>query len=243
MSSFVHVQNLGKYFGTIKAVDDVSFSVKQGEVLGFLGPNGAGKSTTMKMISCFLTPDFGTVTVRGYSILKNPTQVRANLGYLPENAPAYEDMTVVSFLNFIADVRGLSKSVYKNRLDKIISDVHLEGVLHQTIGTLSKGFKRRVGLAQAILHDPEVLILDEPTDGLDPNQKFEIRKLIKSMAPGKAIVLSTHILEEVDELCTRVIIISAGKIVANETPASLHAQGRLQDVFRSLTKNKEAVSA
>ncbi len=241
MSPFVEVHNLGKYFDDIKAVDDVSFSVNRGEVLGFLGPNGAGKSTTMKMIACFLTPDFGTATVRGHDILKNPTLVRTNLGYLPENAPAYEDMTVVNFLEFIADVRGLSKPVFKERLNKVTNDVHLEGVLNQTIGTLSKGFKRRVGLAQAILHDPDVLILDEPTDGLDPNQKFEIRKLIKSMAPGKAIVLSTHILEEVDELCTRVIIIANGKVVANETPASLHAKGRLADVFRSLTV-KEGVS-
>ncbi len=217
----VEVKNIGKYYGDIKAVDDVSFAVKKGEVLGFLGPNGAGKSTTMKMLSCFISPSFGTASVKGFDIINSPEDVKRNLGYLPENAPAYEDMTVSDFLDFIADVRLLKGAQKKAKLDSIYELIALKNVRHQLIGTLSKGFKRRVCLAQAILHDPEVLIMDEPTDGLDPNQKFEIRQLIKQMSKDKVIILSTHILEEVDEVCTRAIIIAKGKIVADGTPESL----------------------
>jgi ABC-2 type transport system ATP-binding protein len=228
----IEVKNLGKYFGPIKAVDDITFSVSRGEVLGFLGPNGAGKSTTMKLLTCFISPDFGNALIKGFDILKNPFEIRKNLGYLPENAPAYEEMSVENFLKFIAEVRGIKS------FEKVYDLVALKDVRHQIIGTLSKGFKRRVGLAQAILHDPEILILDEPTDGLDPNQKYEVRQLIKKMAKEKVIILSTHILEEVDEVCTRAIIIAKGKIVADATPDELRQQsptGNLAEVFRRIT--------
>lgn len=221
MSTTIEVENLGKYFGSIKAVDDISFSVKKGEVLGFLGPNGAGKSTTMKMLTCFITPTFGTSRIFGHDILESSMEVRQKLGYLPESAPAYEDMDVQSFLAFISEVRGIESSKRQSNLDRVYDLVGIKNVRHQTIGTLSKGYKRRVGLGQAILHDPAILILDEPTDGLDPNQKYEVRKLIQKMAKDKVIILSTHILEEVDAVCTRAIIIAKGKIVADGTPESL----------------------
>jgi ABC-2 type transport system ATP-binding protein len=222
----VEIKNLRKQFGTLTAVDDISFQVSQGEVLGFLGPNGAGKSTTMKMITGFLNPTAGTVTIDGHDIIQHPLKVKQGIGYLPEGAPGYPDMTPANFLDFVAQVRGLRGKDKKRRIDETIKTVNLENVLHQSIDTLSKGFKRRVGLAQAILHDPKVLILDEPTDGLDPNQKHEVRSLIKNMAKEKVIILSTHILEEVHAVCSRAIIIANGKIVADGTPAELEAKSQ-----------------
>ncbi len=222
----IEIRNLVKRFGPFTAVAGVSFKVERGEVLGFLGPNGAGKSTTMKMITGFLTPTEGTAIVCGHDVTQEPLAVKEKIGYLPEGAPAYPDMTPEGFLNFICQVRGLSGSNRRARIDEVIAKVHLEGVMRQSIETLSKGFKRRVGLAQAILHDPEVLIMDEPTDGLDPNQKHEVRTLIQGMAARKAIVLSTHILEEVDAVCTRAIVINRGSIVADGTPDQLRARSR-----------------
>ncbi len=220
----VEIQNLCKHFGSLVAVDNISFQVTQGEILGFLGPNGAGKSTTMKMITGFLTPTSGTVKVAGHDILQSPLSAKRRIGYLPEGAPTYPDMTSAQFLDFIAQIRGLQGLNKRKRLDEIIQRVNLESVLDQPIDTLSKGFKRRVGLAQAILHDPEVLILDEPTDGLDPNQKHEVRTLISDMAKEKVIILSTHILEEVHAVCSRAIIIANGRLVADGTPSELESR-------------------
>ena len=217
----IKVKSLNKSFGPINAVRGISFEVNHGEVLGFLGPNGAGKSTTMKMITGFLEPTSGTVEVNGFDVLDNPIEVKRSVGYLPEGAPAYGEMTVKSFLNFIADVRQLTGSYRQKRIDEVVDIINIKHVIDQSIETLSKGFKRRVGIAQAILHDPSVLILDEPTDGLDPNQKHEVRNLIAGMAADKAIIISTHILEEVDAVCTRAIIIADGKVVADETPEEL----------------------
>jgi ABC-2 type transport system ATP-binding protein len=235
----IEVKALVKAYGTKRAVDGVSFSVKRGEILGFLGPNGAGKSTTMKMITGFVRPDSGTALVEGSDVTRDPVTVKRKLGYLPENAPAYPEMTVSEFLGFIAEIRGfLDTSAKRAHVERAISLTHLSSVRNQTIETLSKGFKQRVGFAQALLHDPPVLILDEPTDGLDPNQKNEVRILIKNMAAEKAVILSTHILEEVEAICTRVIIISRGKIVADETPAQLLARkpgSRMDEIFRGLT--------
>jgi len=234
----VEISHLRKDFGRFTAVADLSFTVKQGEVLGFLGPNGAGKSTTMKMITGFLTPTAGTAKICGFDILSQPIEAKKKIGYLPEGAPAYPDMNPEDFLTFIAEIRGLQGDIKRKRVREVIEKVNLGNVAHQSIDTLSKGYKRRVGLAQAILHDPDVLILDEPTDGLDPNQKHEVRTLIKNMAKEKVIILSTHILEEVDAVCTRAIIIANGKIVADGTPEQLEAkspQKRLDDVFRSMT--------
>lgn len=224
MATMVEVSNLSKAFGSIVAVDDISFTAGRGEVLGFLGPNGAGKSTTMKMITGYLTPDAGSVRVAGDDVVQRPLVVKRRLGYLPEGAPLYSDMTTATFLDFIAQVRGLKGAEKKRRIAEIVGMVNLGEVLGQSIETLSKGFKRRVGLAQAILHDPEVLILDEPTDGLDPNQKHEVRTLIKDMAPNKTIILSTHILEEVDAVCTRAMIIAHGRVLADGTPSELEAR-------------------
>ncbi len=225
----IEVRHLSKHFGTLKAVDDVSFSVDRGDVLGFLGPNGAGKSTTMKMVTGFLTPSSGSVSVCGHDISAEPVRVKANLGYLPEGAPLYGEMTPAGFLDFIAEVRGLSGPMRRSRIDGVVARIHLEGVMHQRIETLSKGYKRRVGLAQALLHDPEVLVLDEPTDGLDPNQKHEVRTLIQEMAPEKAIVISTHILEEVDAVCSRAIIIGRGRLLFSGTPVELAARSRYRN--------------
>ena len=224
MSVMIEVDNLSKHFGPIRAVNDLSFRVERGEVLGFLGPNGAGKSTTMKMITGFLAPDVGTIRVCGLDVDAAPLEVKRRMGYLPEGAPLYGDMTPAAFLDFVAGVRGLSGPSRRARLDAAIQQVHIENVLQQPVATLSKGYKRRVGLAQAILHDPEVLILDEPTDGLDPNQKHEVRELIRSMASEKCIVLSTHILEEVDAVCTRALVIAAGRLVADGAPAELESR-------------------
>jgi ABC-2 type transport system ATP-binding protein len=222
----VNIKNLCKEFGSLMAVDDISFTVHQGEVLGFLGPNGAGKSTTMKMITGFLTPTDGSVSIDGDDIVDHPIKVKQRLGYLPEGAPAYPDMTTIAFLDFIAQIRGFTGRDKSRRVDDTIQRVNLDKVVYQSIDTLSKGFKRRVGLAQAILHDPDVLILDEPTDGLDPNQKHEVRSLIKNMAKEKVIILSTHILEEVHAVCNRAIIIANGKIVADGTPTELEAKSQ-----------------
>ncbi len=234
----IEVESLTKDFGLRRAVDKLSFTVKPGEVLGFLGPNGAGKSTTMKMITGFLTPTSGTARINGHDIQTDPVAAKREFGYLPEGAPGYADMRVIEFLEFAADLRQLNGDYRQQRLQQVVADVHLEGVLEQKIDTLSKGFRRRVGLAQAILHDPKVLILDEPTDGLDPNQKHEVRRLINSMAEGKIIIISTHILEEVDAICSRAMIIAQGKLLADDTPANLGARaesGRLDDFFRDIT--------
>ena len=220
----IETDRLCRHFGSLVAVDDLSFSVSQGEVLGFLGPNGAGKSTTMKMIAGFLTPTSGTISVCGFDVEAHPVEAKRRIGYLPEGAPVYEEMTPPAFLGFVADIRGLGGRKKKARIDEVIERLHLEKVLSQPIETLSKGYKRRVGLAQAIIHDPEVLILDEPTDGLDPNQKHEVRTLIQEMAADKIIVISTHILEEVHAVCTRAIIIAQGRILADDTPAALEAR-------------------
>jgi gliding motility-associated transport system ATP-binding protein len=220
----IEIDHLSKTFGPITAVDDISFSVAKGEVLGFLGPNGAGKSTTMKMITGFLPPSSGTARVAGFDVRQKPLEVKRRVGYLPEGAPMWPDMTPAAFLEFVARVRGLSGADADSKIETAIRKTQISDVLHQPIETLSKGFKRRLGLAQALLHDPEVLILDEPTDGLDPNQKYEVRELIRGMAGSKAIVISTHILEEVEAVCSRAIIIAHGRIVADETPAGLAAR-------------------
>lgn len=217
----IKVTNLAKNFGTKRAVDGVSFAVERGEVLGFLGPNGAGKSTTMRMITGFIPPTSGSVTVGGYDVVEQPIQARRLVGYLPENAPAYTDMTVYGFLSFAAEIRGLRGDAKRAAVHRAVETCFLESVLHQSVETLSKGFRHRTCFAQSIIHDPDVLVLDEPTDGLDPNQKFEVRQLIRRMGEKKAIIFSTHILEEVDAACTRAIIIDRGKIVANGTPVQL----------------------
>lgn len=222
----IEINHLTKKFDQFAAVDDLNFNVEEGEVLGFLGPNGAGKSTTMKVITGFLSPSAGSVTVDGYDITKNPIEAKALIGYLPEGAPSYGDMTTIEFLNFIAEIRGFRGEQIAARVQHVLKEVALESVAHQTIETLSKGFKRRVGLAQAIMHDPKVLILDEPTDGLDPNQKHHVRELIKNLAKDKIVVISTHILEEVTAVCSRAIIIADGKIVADGTPAELEAKSK-----------------
>ena len=219
--SMIKVQNLKKQFGTKVAVNGVSFSVEKGEVLGFLGPNGAGKSTTMRMITGFIPPTEGRIHVGGFDVWENPIATKRLIGYLPENAPAYSDMTVASFLRFAAELRGLSGEAKRRAVHRVIEMCILEPVLQQSIETLSKGYKHRTCFAQSILHDPEVLILDEPTDGLDPNQKHEVRTLIRNMGEKKAIIFSTHILEEVEAVCSRAIIIDRGQIVANGTPAEL----------------------
>jgi ABC-2 type transport system ATP-binding protein len=222
----IKTEHLSKRYDALIAVDDVSFQVAPGEVLGFLGPNGAGKTTTMRMLAGFITPTAGKASICGHDIATEPLAAKASLGYLPEGAPTYGEMTVRRFLEFIADLRRLEGDLRRKRLDYVIGRLQLGRVLDQTIETLSKGFRRRVGLAQAIVHDPPVLILDEPTDGLDPNQKHEVRTLINEMARDKIIVISTHILEEVDAVCSRAIIIARGRIVADDTPLALEAKSR-----------------
>lgn len=235
----IEVKKLRRSFGPVVAVDGISFSVEKGQVLGLLGPNGAGKSTAMRMLACFLRPDSGTATICGYDILQSPIEVRKAIGYLAENVPAYNEMTVGSFLDFICDAREIKGNARKKALDRIVPICSIESVYHQTIETLSKGYKRRVGLAQALIHDPGVLILDEPTDGLDPNQKHEVRKLINKMAKDKCIIISTHILEEVEAVCSRTIIIAKGKILVDSTPEQLKEkyQCSLDAVFRRITRN------
>jgi ABC-2 type transport system ATP-binding protein len=234
----IEVENLTKHFGPKFAVNDLSFTVKPGEVLGFLGPNGAGKSTTMRMITGFITPSSGDAKICGHSILDEPFLAKEKIGYLPESAPLYNDMTVIGFLKFCADVRNLVGSAKTEAVDRAIETCFLNTVAHQSIDTLSKGYRHRTCLAQALLHDPEVLILDEPTDGLDPNQKHEVRQLIKRLGTTKSILFSTHILEEVDASCTRAVIVDRGKIVADGTPEELKKlsdTGSLHDLFRTLT--------
>lgn len=240
MTLRIEIEDLAKHFGAIKAVDGVSFSVKKGEVLGFLGPNGAGKSTTMKMITGFLMPTRGTVRVCGHDVLLDPIAVKASLGYLPEGAPAYADMTPDGFLRFIADIRGLSGADKKRAVDSAAERAQIKNVMFQPIETLSKGYKRRVGLAQAILHNPPVLILDEPTDGLDPNQKHEVRSLINEMAHDKAIIISTHILEEVNALCTRNVVIANGLVQFDGTPSELEAMSRYHNAVCVAVANVDA---
>ena len=217
----IEVRNLVKHYGSIRAVEGVSFKVNKGDILGFLGPNGAGKSTTMKMITGFISPTSGTALVNGFDVLETPIQAKQCIGYLPESAPVYGEMNVQEFLGFIAEVRGFFGDVKTQKMERVIQYCHLEHVRRQTIETLSKGYRQRVGFAQALIHEPPVLILDEPTDGLDPNQKHEARNLIKRMATNKAIILSTHILEEVEALCNRVIIIDHGKVLVDETPEAM----------------------
>ncbi len=222
----IEVKQLTRKFDQFVAVDNLSFSLKPGEVLGFLGPNGAGKSTTMKMITGFLSPSEGSVSICGHDIQTDALAAKKLIGYLPEGAPSYPEMTVYDFLAFIAEARGIEKSQRLDRISQVVAEVQLQKVLYQPIETLSKGYKRRVGLAQAIIHDPKVLILDEPTDGLDPNQKHQVRQLIQSMAKDKIIIISTHILEEVSAVCTRAMIIANGKKLSDGTPAELMQQSK-----------------
>lgn len=221
MTEKIALHGLTKRFGPILAVDNISMSVSGGEVLGFLGPNGAGKSTTMRMLTGFLEPTSGTAEVCGLDVTRHPVETKRRIGYLPEGAPTYGDMTPESYLGFIAEIRGFNGPEIRQRIEAVAEKVDLTSVLRQPIETLSKGFKRRVGLAQAMLHDPEILIMDEPTDGLDPNQKHQVRKLIRDMSADKAIIISTHILEEVEAVCSRAVIIAHGKLLADGTPEDL----------------------
>jgi len=223
----IRIENLVKTFGAKRAVDGISFGVERGEVLGFLGPNGAGKSTTMRMVTGFMPPTSGKVSVGGFDVVESPIEAKRLIGYLPENAAAYPDMTVQGFLSFAAELRGLTGKNKKQAVARVVERCFLESVLRQSIDTLSKGYRHRTCLAQALIHDPQVLVMDEPTDGLDPNQKHEVRNLIRELGKSKAIVFSTHILEEVDAACTRAIIIDRGRIVANGTPAELRGMSEL----------------
>ena len=236
MTEMVRLDRLAKRFGPVHAVEEVSFTAARGEVLGFLGPNGAGKSTTMRMLTGFITPSAGSAEVMGFDVVRQPIEVKRRIGYLPEGAPLYGDMTALDFLQFVAAMRGLEGEEGKRRIDAAIGRTQLDEALHRPIETLSKGFKRRVGLAQAIMHDPPVLVLDEPTDGLDPNQKHGVRKLIAEMADEKAIVISTHILEEVEAICTRAVIIARGRVVADARPDELKRRSRHYNAVR-LTAN------
>lgn len=243
MDEMISVRHLTKRFGPMTAVEDISFGVARGEVLGFLGPNGAGKSTTMKMITGFLAPSGGTAVICGHDIGQAPIAAKRHIGYLPEGAPAYPDMTPAGFLDFVAQIRGFAGKEAEHRIGLAVERTELGGVLDQPIETLSKGFKRRVGVAQALLHDPDVLILDEPTDGLDPNQKHEVRRLIATM-PEKAIIISTHLLEEVDAVCTRAIVIAQGRLVADGTPGALAARSRHHNAVRlALRQNGQDAAA
>ncbi len=228
----VRLERLTKRFGDVHAVEDVSFSVGRGEVLGFLGPNGAGKSTTMRMLTGFILPSSGTASIEGFDVVRQPREVKRRIGYLPEGAPAYGDMTPLAFLTFVGQMRGLFGRALDRRIGEAVARTSLEEVALRPIDTLSKGFRRRVGLAQAILHDPPVLVLDEPTDGLDPNQKHEVRKLITEMSADKAIIVSTHILEEVDAVCQRAVIIARGRIVADARPDELRRRSPLHNAVR-----------
>ena len=233
----IEVKDLSKSYGPIRAVDRVSFSVAEGEVLGFLGPNGAGKTTTMKMLSCFMPPDSGTARVAGCDIVEQPIGVRRSVGYLAENAPTYDEMTPATFLNFVCAARGMSRAERKRRISETAETCAIADVMHQIIATLSKGYRRRLGLAQALIHDPPVLVLDEPTDGLDPNQKRDVRDLIKTLAPRKCIIISTHVLEEVDAVCSRIVIINRGRLLLDDTPDALRKRegAPLDVIFRKHT--------
>jgi ABC-2 type transport system ATP-binding protein len=240
----IQVKNLRKEFGTKVAVEDVSFKVEKGEVLGFLGPNGAGKSTTMRMVTGYFRPTSGSVSLGGIDMLEEPEKAKQILGYLPENAPLYSDMTVASFLGFCAEMRGIYGAAKSKAIDRVLDMCFLDKVRNQSVDTLSKGYRHRTCFAQSIIHDPEVLILDEPTDGLDPNQKHEVRGMIKRMGQNKAIIFSTHILEEVDAACSRAMIIDRGKVVADGTPEQLKKLvpgcNSLDEVFRSITRSETA---
>ncbi|HBW83007.1 MAG: ABC transporter ATP-binding protein [Gammaproteobacteria bacterium] len=239
----IEISHLTKKFDQFVAVDDLSFSVREGEVLGFLGPNGAGKSTTMKVITGFLSPSSGSVVIDGHDISEAALEAKRLIGYLPEGAPSYGDMTTIEFLRFIAQIRGFRGAEIEQKVDQVINEVALQSVRNQSIETLSKGFKRRVGLAQAIMHDPKVLILDEPTDGLDPNQKHHVRALIKRLATDKIVIISTHILEEVTAVCSRALIIANGKVVADGTPAELESKSQYhQAISVTLTDSHDLVS-
>ncbi len=238
----IEVEKLVKIYGTNRAVDEVSFRVDKGEIVGFLGPNGAGKSTTMKMLTCFIAPDGGKATVDGHNVLGNSLEVRRRLGYLPENTPLYEDMGVVEFLRFIASMRSIPARQRQSRIDNVIDRCGLKGVVGKTIAQLSRGYRQRVGLAQALIHDPPILILDEPTSALDPSQIVEIRELIKAIGKEKTVLLSTHIMQEVSATCTRVIIISRGKIVAQGTPEELVSGGRKGRAIRALVRGAVAAA-
>ena len=230
---------LSKYYGNIRAVDSLSFNARPGEVLGFLGPNGAGKTTTMRMLSGFITPTAGAAFIFGKSVSDNPLQAKQHIGYLPEGAPAYGEMTSLDFLSFIADIRGLQHIAKKAAIASVVSRLQLRDVLAQPIGILSKGFKRRLGLAQALIHDPRILLLDEPTDGLDPNQKHEVRQLINEISTDKIIIVSTHILEEVEAVCSRAIIVANGKIQVDETPQALTERSRYHNAVTLTFKTKK----
>ena len=237
----ISISNITKKFGDFTAVDNLSMSVKSGEVLGFLGPNGAGKSTTMKMITGFMKPTEGTIKVKGMNVETNPIECKKLIGYLPEGAPLYGDMTPINMLKFVAYIRGMDSQEFKTALDIVVIKTEITDVINQPIDTLSKGYKRRVGLAQALIHDPEILILDEPTDGLDPNQKHHVRNLINEMGKKKAIIISTHILEEVDAVCSRACIIAKGKKIIDSNPKELKKKFKnknLDSIFRKITLNK-----
>ena len=237
----VRGRDLRKSYGSIRAVDGISFEVSGGDILGFLGPNGAGKTTAMKLITGFLEPDGGTVVVAGHDVGKDPVAAQRRIGYLPENAPAYGEMTVDGFLRFIADARDIVDA--ESAIDRVVDMTGLRRVRHQTIETLSKGFKRRVGLAQAMIHNPEVLILDEPTDGLDPNQRALVQDLLANISQERCVILSTHILDEAEQVCNRAVIISDGRILVDSTPGELVEQsssGRLDEVFRTITRGTAA---
>jgi len=239
----IEARSLSKHYGSLLAVDELSFEVGSGEVLGFLGPNGAGKSTTMKMLTGFLKPTSGTAVINGHDILDDSLAARRSIGYLPEGAPGYGEMSVRKFLEFIARMRGFGGSQALKQADAAIERLNLDSVPEQPIETLSKGFKRRVGLAQAILHDPQVLILDEPTDGLDPNQKHEVRRLIRDMSSEKIIVISTHVLEEVHALCNRAMIISDGRLLVDDTPDGLIARSRYHNAVTLVVDQPERVAS
>ena len=237
----ISISNITKKFGNFTAVDNLSMSVKSGEVLGFLGPNGAGKSTTMKMITGFMKPTEGTIKVKGMNVETNSIECKKLIGYLPEGAPLYGDMTPINMLKFVAYIRGMDSQEFKTALDIVVIKTEITDVINQPIDTLSKGYKRRVGLAQALIHDPEILILDEPTDGLDPNQKHHVRNLINEMGKKKAIIISTHILEEVDAVCSRACIIAKGKKIIDSNPKELKKKFKsknLDSIFRKITLNK-----
>jgi len=236
MTEMVRLDGLAKRFGPVHAVEEVSFGLERGEVLGFLGPNGAGKSTTMRMLTGFIPPSAGTASVMGFDVVRKPIEAKKRLGYLPEGAPLYGDMTPAGFLRFVALMRGLDGKDAQGKIGAAVERTQLAEVLHRPIETLSKGFKRRVGIAQAIMHDPPVLVLDEPTDGLDPNQKHEVRKLIAEMGEDKAIIISTHILEEVEAVCTRAVVIARGRVVADARPDELKRRSRYHNAVR-LTLN------
>ncbi len=226
------VQNITKKFGVQKAVDNVSFTVKTGEIVGFLGPNGAGKTTTMKAITCFFMPNEGDITVGGYSIRDNPEEIKKNIGYLPENNPLYKEMPVIDYLRFVAEIQGIPDSKIRDRILEMVNTCGLEGEKHKKISELSKGYQQRVGLAQALIHNPRVLVLDEPTSGLDPNQIIEIRDLIREIGQEKTVILSSHILAEVEATCDRIVIINKGRIVADGTSADLRKQSQGREILK-----------